>query len=60
MGDMTAPTLSTTLLSTTLKRGAGGDAIEYGTTDLAAQLIKVKYNKKLKLQLFVCLMKFRT
>ena len=41
MGDTTAPTLSTTLLSTTLKRGPGGDAVEYGTVDLATQLIKV-------------------
>ena len=45
MGDTTVPTLSTTLLSTTLKRGAGGDAVEYSTTDLAAQLIKVVCNE---------------
>ena len=42
MGDVTVPTLSMTLLSTTLKRGPGGDAVEYGTVDLATQLIKVQ------------------
>ena len=41
MGDTTVPTLSTTLLSTTLKRGPGGNAVEYGNVDLATQLIKV-------------------
>ncbi len=41
--DTTAPTLSTTLLSTTLKRGAGGDAMEFSTTDLSAELIKVQH-----------------
>ncbi len=35
------PTLSTTLLSTTLRRGAGGDAAELGSSDVATQLIKV-------------------
>ncbi len=43
LGDTGGRTLlSTTLLSTTIKRGAGGDAIEYSALDLATQLIKVR------------------
>ncbi len=44
LGDTAGRTLlSTTLLSTTIKRGAGGDAVEYTSLDLATQLIKVRF-----------------